>query len=60
MATLKYIIVTFFVLFVTYITAEPLNNKLFEHESKIVDDFAKAVSDCLSSANSKSGTCLSF
>lgn len=56
MATLKYIIFIFFVLFVTYITAE----QLFEHESKIVDDFAKAVSDCLSSANSKSGTCLSF
>lgn len=55
MATLKYIIFSLFVLFVTCITAEPLNTKLFEPESKIVDDLAKAVSNCLSIADSTTG-----
>lgn len=60
MATLKYIIFSLFVLFVTYITAEPLNTKHFEPESKIVDDFAKAVSNCLSIADSTTGKQLLF
>lgn len=57
MATLKYLVCGVLFLFITFVTAEHLNKRLIEPNS-IVDDFAAALSDYLSIADSTSGKIL--